>query len=93
MATLKGYKCVGCGYELMASPEGHDYLMMGEFAHFLCKKCCDIVEVHIPLGEKLGKPVCPNCHSEDLVSWNPATGECPKCGGKLKETGKVICAD
>ena len=93
MATLRGYKCMGCGYEIMASPEGHDYLMMGKFTHFLCRKCRDIVEVHVHYGEEMGKPVCPNCQSEELEKWNPVTGKCPKCGRELKGTREVIFAD
>ena len=92
MACLKEYKCK-CGYKIAASPKGHDYLMMGEFYHFLCKKCRDIVRVDVPLFEKPKNPVCPHCGSEELERWNPISGRCPKCGNKLKETGIAIMID
>ena len=49
MACLKEYKCK-CGYKIAASPKGHDYLMMGEFYHFLCKKC------RVAIGAEFIKP-------------------------------------
>ena len=95
MAVLKEYKCSGCGYEISATPTGHDMLMLADLFHFACKDCRQIVDVYVPHGEKLDEPVCPKCSSKNLVKqvWSPITGKCPKCNGSFEETGKIWMMD
>jgi DNA-directed RNA polymerase subunit RPC12/RpoP len=95
MATLKQYRCKGCGYEVNACSEGHGLIMTGKIAHFLCKSCQEIVDVYTTNDEEPQNPVCPKCGSKDLERWNPVTGKCPKCGGKMKidKRGEVMYVD
>lgn len=94
MATYKEYQCKRCGYTVEACPEGHGTVMAGEMYSFLCKECREIVDVlTFPYGEKAEQIKCPECGSEELESWNPIKGLCPKCGGKFKETGMIMMVD
>jgi predicted nucleic acid-binding Zn ribbon protein len=93
MATYFEYKCKSCGYTKEASPKGHDMIMFGEIYHYLCEECKEIVDVSFPYGEKPEKIVCPECGSEHIKKWNPKTGKCPKCGGKMGKTDLVIMVD
>ena len=93
MATLFEYKCKSCSYTVAAHPKGHDMIMMGEQYTYHCKDCQKIVHVLYPYGEKPEKIVCPECGSEDLKKWNPKTGKCPKCEGKMEKTEIVLMVD
>lgn len=94
MAQLNEYKCKCCGYTAYACPEGHGMVMLGELYNFLCKECREIVtEVAFPFGQKAEKIVCPECGSNKLELWNPKDGKCPKCGGKMKNTGDGYMID
>ena len=69
-------------------------VMLGELYNFLCKECREIVtEVAFPFGQKAEKIVCPECGSNKLELWNPKDGKCPKCGGKMKNTGDGYMID
>ena len=89
MAVLSRYKCEKCGYEVYADKHGHYALMMGECYLFRCTTCKEIVGIMADqIGEKIQIPICPNCgvDSEDeLYSWNPIEGHCPKCYGNMVE--------
>lgn len=93
MATLFEYKCKSCGYVVNANPKGHDMIMSGYLYSYLCKDCKEIVDVVSPYEEKPKKIICPDCGSENLKKWNPKTGKCPKCGGKMEKTGIVLMVD
>ena len=93
MARLFEYKCKRCGYSINANPKGHDMIMSGELNSYLCEDCKEIVHVLYPYGEKPEKITCPECGSENLKKWNPKTGECPKCEGKMEKTEIILMAD
>ena len=93
MGRLFEYKCKGCGYTVNANPKGHDTIMMGEQYTYHCKDCQEIVHVLYPYGEKPEKITCPECGSENLKKWNPKTGKCPKCKGKMEKTDIILLAD
>ena len=93
MARYYEYKCKGCGYTVNATPKGHDMIMMGEQYTYHCKDCQEIVHVLYPYGEKPEKITCPECGSENLKKWNPKTGKCPKCEGKMEKTEIILMMD
>ena len=93
MGHYAEYKCEGCGYRVAASSSGKDIVMLGEVEKFLCPDCKEIVEVLYQHGEKPDKVVCPECGCDKIQKWNPKTGKCPKCGGKLKPTGVYMHVD
>ena len=95
MATLRTYRCKSCGYEVQAEPEGHFALMSGEYYMFSCKDCKEIVEISAHSLSQMNYAVhCPECHGENLSTWNPIEGHCPKCGGPLEEDpDEIIMAD
>ena len=93
MATLFEYKCKGCGYTVSANPKGHDMIMLGDSYSYICEDCKEIVDVLYPYGGQPEKIAWPECGSENLQKWNPKTGKCPKCGGKLGKTGTVLMVD
>lgn len=96
MATLRTYRCE-CGYEVHAEPTGHYGLFAGEFYNFRCAKCKEIISISAEDLAKQGYlPTCPECGAmnEDIHTWNPIEGHCPKCGKEMKEVpGMVIMAD
>ena len=67
--------------------------MMGEQYTYHCKDCQEIVHVLYPYGEKPEKITCPECGSENLKKWNPKTGKCPKCEGKMEKTEIILMMD
>ena len=71
----------------------HGMIMSGELYSYLCEDCKEIVDVLYPYGEKPEKIVCPECGSENLKKWNPKTGKCPKCEGKMEKTEIVLMVD
>jgi putative FmdB family regulatory protein len=93
MARYYEYKCKGCGYTVNANPKGHDMIMMGEQYTYHCKDCQEIVHILYPYGEKPEKITCPECGSEHLKKWNPKTGKCPKCEGKMEKTEIILMMD
>lgn len=93
MATLFEYKCKSCKYTVAAHPKGHDMIMMGEQYTYHCKDCQEIVHVLYLYGEKPEKITCPECGSENLKKWNPKTGKCPKCKGKMEKTEIILMVD
>lgn len=94
MADYKEYKCKECGYSTYANPKGHDMMMMGDTQSFLCENCHEIVDILVSrYGEKMEEIVCPECGSKHIQKWNPVTGKCPKCGGKMKATGNQMFVD
>ena len=93
MADYKEYKCGGCGYTIMTSPKGHDRVMMGEVYTYLCPDCKEIANEICLHGEKPNIIICKKCGSKRLRKWNPIKGKCPKCGGKMLDTGGWICVD
>lgn len=93
MATYYEYRCKGCGYTKAANPKGKDMVMMGEVHNNLCPECKEIVDVLYEYGKKPEKIVCPECGSENLKMWNPKTGKCPKCEGKMVKTEIVMMVD
>lgn len=39
-------------------------------------------------------PYCPECHSKNLIVWNPKNASCPKCNGKMEKiTGEDLFED
>lgn len=50
------------------------------------------------LDKKQQSPCCPNCGTnteDELYTWNPVEGRCPKCQGKMIEDldSPSMCAD
>ena len=68
-------------------------IMFGELYSYLCEDCKEVVDVLFPYGKKLEKIVCPECGSENLKKWNPKTGKCPKCEGKMEKTEIILMVD
>ena len=99
MAVLSRYKCEKCGYEVYADKHGHYALMMGECYLFRCPTCKEIVEILADdEGIDISHPCCPNCgvdSDEELYSWNPIEGRCPKCEGKMAvdENAPILLVD
>lgn len=83
MAIWRCYNCEKCGYEVLTEPCGKYTLASGDHCNYECKKCKEIVSINITISESETK--CPDCNSKDIVQWNPITGQCPKCGGKMKQ--------
>lgn len=75
----------------MADEKGYEALMFGVNHYFTCLHCKEIVKV----PSETHYPECPICGRMDqLRSWNPVEGHCPKCGNaNLEETGEIIMAD
>lgn len=96
MAAFRTYRCE-CGYEVQTEPTGHYGLMAGEFYNFRCAKCKEIVSISADdLAKQVYTPTCPKCGAmnEDIHTWNPIEGHCPKCGRGMEEVpGMVIMAD
>jgi predicted nucleic acid-binding Zn ribbon protein len=67
--------------------------MSGDLYTYLCEDCEEIVDVLYRYGEKPEKIICPECGSENLKMWNPRTGKCPKCKGKMKKTDIILMVD
>ena len=98
MAKLKTYKCKKCGYSIESTPHGHYTLMRGEIYNFKCGNCKEIICVsHIEIAnEPYGGPYCPKCkQQENLSTWNPIEGCCPKCGGEMEidKNAPILLAD
>lgn len=99
MAVLENYKCSKCGYSVYADKHGHYTLMMGECYLFRCTTCKEVVEIMAnTLDKKQQSPCCPNCGTNtenELYTWNPVEGRCPKCQGKMIEDldSPSMCAD
>ena len=91
MATFYKFRCENCRYTIEIALEEHYALMSGIWAQFLCSHCREIVSI----SEREANPVhCPICNLKNtLTIWNPNNGNCPKCGGRLKQTGLAIMAD
>lgn len=96
MATLRTYRCK-CGYEVQTEPTGHYGLFAGEFYNFRCSECKEIISISAEdLASQGYLPTCPKCgaSNEDIHTWNPIEGHCPKCGKPMQEVpGMVIMAD
>lgn len=95
MAILSKYQCEECGYEVMSESRGHYSLMSGEYYNFSCHKCKEIVSLSADELSKMGYyPQCPKCsENEELYTWNPQEGRCPKCNGKMNQMPEIIFAD
>ncbi len=94
MATLHIYCCPKCEHEVCANPRGYDYNMSGLFINFKCDHCKEIYD--ISAEERLNGNIplkCPECGSEELSTWNPNDGTCPKCGTRMEDTGERLMAD
>ncbi len=93
MATLHIYCCPNCEHEVCVNPRGYDYLMRGPVIDFKCKHCKEIYSI---LAEDILHewPLkCPECGNEELSTWNPIDGTCPKCGTRMEDTGERLMAD
>lgn len=109
MATLYGYKCENCGFEINAPVAGYDTWMAGEVFFFRCSSCNEVfrkflTDMTAPRFAKTQKEFfetfdrsqikCPKCDcSEQPRVWNPVDCGCPKCGKPLSKTGTIINAD
>lgn len=91
MATLRTYRCKGCGYEVETEPAGHYSLVRGEHYNFSCKDCKEIVAISAHSLSQMNYSVhCPECHGENLSTWNPVDGRCPKCGNRMEAQSDII---
>jgi Zn finger protein HypA/HybF involved in hydrogenase expression len=104
MAQLHGVRCAQCGLKATVSG-GRDRGFRFWTETMYCKSCESLSDVlseyafdpthpeSFPInGEspELGK--CWKCGGHGLVQWR--TGQpCPKCGGKMRDTGDFILAD
>jgi len=95
MANFHVYKCEKCGYEVNTEPQGFYGLFSGQYYNFKCMACKNIVSISADDLAKMSYfPQCPECNENDhLSTWNPIDGRCPKCGGKMKDTGMIMMAD
>lgn len=99
MAEFYNYKCEKCGWTISTAEDGHYYLMSGEYYTYLCRHCHKIYEIgkrNLIDGSGMLRmfPSCPRCGSSNFKPWNPTTGRCPECGGKLIKTNSFpILAD
>ena len=95
MAELKIYKCKACGYEVMTESRGHYSMMSGKYYNFSCHACKEIVSISANELSKMGYDLqCPECgEEEELFTWNPKEGHCPKCKGKMKPAPEIILTD
>ena len=95
MAEFHTYRCKGCGHEVQSEPAGHYALMSGQYYNFSCKKCKEIVSLSGHQLSQMGYSVhCPECSSDEIATWNPVEGRCPKCGAQFEEVpGMIIMAD
>lgn len=85
MARWSIYRCKECGYEVQTEPSGKYFLMSGKYQDYHCTKCEEIVSVNTSELDKSAKPKCPECNTELSQKWNPVSGKCPKCHGKMEE--------
>lgn len=91
MAELHNYRCIECGYEVVTHPLGHYPLMKGQHYNFRCNQCKRIVSITAHDLSQMGYGVCcPRCYSDEISTWNPIDGSCPKCNGTMRQTMDII---
>lgn len=92
MFVLSNYICESCGYDVISAPRGHYRLMLGSVYQFNCKACKEIVGLSgDELSELKSYPACPDCDNDnELYTWNPIDGCCPKCEGVVKGDRLII---
>ena len=92
MAWKRTYRCLTCGYEAV-SYEGRG-LFRQQITSILCPDCKSvqnivvggiIADVAPSYRSEVGR-LCLQCGSANIHIWNKET--CPKCGGKMIDTGK-----
>ncbi len=92
MAWKKKYRCESCGYEVEVY-EGRG-LFRQQITAISCRDCHTIQNIVVggiiadvapSYRSEVGR-LCLHCGSSDISIWDKHT--CPKCGGKMQETGE-----
>lgn len=95
MSLQKHYVCEKCDYSIFTDDTGHYGLKSGEYYNFKCPKCRDIISLSSGEIAHQGYHIqCPNCgNDENLSTWNPVEGKCPRCGGNMIADGNYVFMD
>ena len=92
MAVLNYYGCDNCDFVTATEEYGYYAIMSGLVFNFVCKDCKKVFAKHVSEFHKYGIG-CPDCGGENVFTWNPVDGKCPKCGSKLSRQEGGFCLD
>lgn len=98
MGELNFFECSSCNYHAEVSG-GKDRGFVAFTQTKVCQDCRQVVDVLVGEAGKLSGPKattipkakqqCPTCKGHNLKVWKGRA--CPKCGGKMKKGGGLIC--
>lgn len=100
MGTAYRFECPDCGYAADVCGDLSSGMSVALQTH-LCNECHAVVDVVIGnprdkfLNPESGVPDvgrCPDCGGGNVSPW-PRSRPCPKCGARMKKTGREMLWD